>query len=44
MGLDYARDKWRSGKEASERDGAVEMDDARFGAFLDESLTDAVHQ
>jgi len=42
--LDCARDKWRSGKEASERDGAVEMDDAQFSAFLDESLTDAARQ
>jgi len=42
--VDYARDKWRSGKEASARDGAVEMDDAQFGAFLDESLTDAARQ
>lgn len=42
--LGYAQDKWRSGKEASERAGAVEMDDAQFGAFLDESLTDATRQ
>jgi Arc/MetJ-type ribon-helix-helix transcriptional regulator len=36
--LDYARDKWRSGKEASERGGAVEMGDAQFSSFCDKII------
>ena len=39
--LDYAREKWSSGKESSVGGKAVEMDEAQFHAFLDESLAGA---
>jgi Arc/MetJ-type ribon-helix-helix transcriptional regulator len=42
--LGFAREKWRSGKESSARDEAVEMDDGQFDAFLDESLSGAARQ
>ncbi|MFZ5891779.1 MAG: hypothetical protein ACOY0T_12050 [Myxococcota bacterium] len=29
--LAYARERWRSGKESSARDGAIEMNDEEFG-------------
>jgi hypothetical protein len=36
--LDYARDKWRLGKETSERGGAVEMDDVQLSRFCDKII------